>query len=132
MFAGILRLKHGSFFPHVFLSSILTIGSMYCHLGHALHDADEMTRVSSFSSLSSSDCIVLCSPIGTMYSSISNCPIQSTCGPKRKRQDDSAAYCDERSPGLSTPVLRLLHTLLGQGMYVTSPGNASATAFKEV
>lgn len=69
-------------------------------LGHARQEANEIILFPSASSLSNKGIRLEKLPIGIRYSSISNCPIQFVCGPKRSRQLLSAAYCEERSPML--------------------------------
>ena len=68
--------------------------------GQARHEAKEIILFPSSSSLSNKGRRLEKLPIGIRYSSISNWPIQFVWGPNRSRQELSAAYCEERSPGL--------------------------------
>lgn len=127
---GIWSWKHGSGLQHTSLSSIRSGSSIKANRGHARQDPNEMILVSSLSSSSNNEVMLLWSPMGIRYSSISNCPNHSTLSPNRNRQDDSAAYCDDRSPTLSTLFGLLLQICEGHGTYVTSSGKKVGNHFE--
>lgn len=72
-------------------------------------------------------------PSGTMYSSMSKDASHLVCGPKRLRQEASAAYCEDRSPGSELAGFQLLQMRHGQSMRVTLlEGNKSVMGARDV